>query len=220
MAEEDIHTAEKEGARTKNTPWDKAAPHGALVQLLKESGSDGVPTIPKEGLALVPGCGKGYDVLLLAQRGLDSTGLDVSPIAVEQANEYLEEQQASSPLNHKTEVKLASFFHWKRPIDGYSLIYDYTFLCALPPSLRPEWAETMTRLAAPTGMLITLQFPLDGPEREGGPPYSLWDELYHDLLDKDWEMVFQRDVKKEESRFNSDRFKQGREKIAVWKRRS
>ncbi|KAJ9102547.1 hypothetical protein QFC21_002948 [Naganishia friedmannii] len=167
MPEEDIHTVEKQAWddkwRAKNTPWDKSAPHGALLQLLKESGTDDVPAIPKDGLALVPGCGKGYDVLLLAQRGLDATGLDVSPIAVEQANEYLEEQQASSPLNHKTEVKLASFFDWKRPIDGYSVIYDYT---------------------------------------------------------QDWEMVFQRDVKKEESRFDGDSFKQGREKIAVWKRRA
>lgn len=39
---------------------------------------------------------------------------------------YLEEQQASAPLNHKTEVKLANFFELERPIDGYSLIYDYT----------------------------------------------------------------------------------------------
>jgi hypothetical protein len=78
----------------------------------------------------------------------------------------------------------------------------------------------MTRLSAPNGTLITLQFPLDGPEREGGPPYSLWDGLYHDLLDEDWEMVFQREAKKEESQFNGDSFKQGREKIAVWKRRA
>lgn len=80
----------------------------------------------------------------------------------------------------------------------------------------------MARLSAPGGTLITLQYPLDGPEREGGPPYSLWDGLYHDLLDGDWEMVYQREVPREESRAldGSGSFKQGREKIAVWKRRS
>jgi hypothetical protein len=79
----------------------------------------------------------------------------------------------------------------------------------------------MTRLAAPHGTLITLQFPLDGPERTGGPPFSLWDALYHDLLDESWEMVYQRDVEEGESRFprESGKFKAGREKIAVWRRR-
>jgi hypothetical protein len=137
-------------------------------------------------------------------------------------------------------VKLANFFELERPIDGYSLIYDYTsvsrtlplpisiltpcnrFLCALPPSLRQDWAANMSRLSAPNGTLITLQFPLDGPERPGGPPYSLWDGLYHELLDKDWEMVYQRDVEKEESRAPdpSGGFRVGREKIAVWRKRS
>lgn len=80
----------------------------------------------------------------------------------------------------------------------------------------------MTRLSATNGTLITLQFPLDGPERPGGPPYSLWDELYHELLDRDWEMVYQRDVEREESRAPdaSGSFRTGREKIAVWRRRS
>lgn len=80
----------------------------------------------------------------------------------------------------------------------------------------------MTDLAAPNGTLITLQLPLDGPERTGGPPYSLWDGLYHDLLDKDWEMVYQRDVTQEESRLPNPEgiFKPGREKIAVWRRKS
>ena len=80
----------------------------------------------------------------------------------------------------------------------------------------------MTRLAAPGTTLITLQFPLDGPEREGGPPFSLWDELYHELLDESWEMLYQREVGKDESRFppDSTSFRPGREKIAVWRRRS
>lgn len=44
--------------RTKNTPWDKNAPHAALTRLLDQAGTQGVPEIPREGHALVPGCGK------------------------------------------------------------------------------------------------------------------------------------------------------------------
>jgi hypothetical protein len=157
---------------------------------------------------------------------------------------WLDAQQGGAQLNLKPDVRLANFFEFEQPAEGYSVIYDYTyvflivptppapsitglqyahrFLCALPPSLRSDWARKMTDLAAPNGTLITLQLPLDGPERTSGPPYSLWDGLYHDLLDKDWEMVYQRDVTQEESRLPSPEgiYKLGREKIAVWRRRS
>jgi len=39
--------------------------------------------------ALVPGCGKGYDVALLASWGFDAYGLEISPTAADKANEYL-----------------------------------------------------------------------------------------------------------------------------------
>jgi hypothetical protein len=78
----------------------------------------------------------------------------------------------------------------------------------------------MTRLTASKGLLVTLQFPLDGSDRQGGPPYSLWDGLYHDLLDESWEMIYQKQVASEDSRFPPAAYKPGREKIAVWRRRS
>lgn len=38
--------------------------------------------------ALVPGCGRGYDVCEMAKRGYDALGLDIAPTAVKAASEY------------------------------------------------------------------------------------------------------------------------------------
>jgi len=43
--------------------------------------------------ALVPGCGRGYDVLLLSSLGYDVIGLDLSPIGVQRAKEHAEQSQ-------------------------------------------------------------------------------------------------------------------------------
>jgi len=69
-------------------------PCPALVDLL-DSGK--IP-LPKEGeprkKALVPGCGRGYDVLLLSAFGYDAYGLDISETALEKA------RAATSVLAH------------------------------------------------------------------------------------------------------------------------
>lgn len=94
-------------------PWDRGYANPALIDLLANPSSpptspDKNPTpgapppgpapavkLPKavEGgrrrKALVPGCGKGYDVALFAAYGFDSVGLEVSGHAVTAAKKYL-----------------------------------------------------------------------------------------------------------------------------------
>jgi len=71
------------------TPWDRGGPSLALADLVRENkalfpaaaaGRDG-----KRRTALVPGCGRGYDVLLLSALGYDVVGLDYSDQAVREA---------------------------------------------------------------------------------------------------------------------------------------
>ena len=42
----------------------------------------------------------------------------------------------------------------------FDLIYDCTFLCAIPPERREEWAVVMERNLASGGELVTLIFPV------------------------------------------------------------
>ena len=65
---------------------------------------------------------------------------------------------------------------------GFDVIYDYTFLCAIPPELRPQWSKRMSELLAPDGSLICLESPLAKPPNAAGPPYGLSSELYVQLF--------------------------------------
>jgi SAM-dependent methyltransferase len=104
--------------------------HGAL----KDDGS--------RRKALVPGCGKGYDVALLASWGYDAYGLEVSAHAAEAANTYLAEP-GEGPLEGEYKVKdekvgsgavkclLGDFFEdgWIKEAGGeagFDVIYDNT----------------------------------------------------------------------------------------------
>lgn len=43
----------------------------------------------------------------------------------------------------------------------FDLGFDYTFLCALHPDMRRDWAPAWGRLLRPGGLLLTLIFPVD-----------------------------------------------------------
>lgn len=65
-------------------PWDHGEPSQALVDLLQE----GVDLIPDQGTVLVPGCGSGYDVYLLAESSPERKviGLDLFKTCIDQCN--------------------------------------------------------------------------------------------------------------------------------------
>lgn len=75
--------------QNKITPWDmnsQGLPQPALVATV-EKDANTKHLIPSGGKAIVPGCGRGQDVEYLAKRGFESTGIDISQVAVEVANE-------------------------------------------------------------------------------------------------------------------------------------
>ncbi|KAL8739187.1 MAG: hypothetical protein Q9181_000078 [Wetmoreana brouardii] len=181
-------------------PWDRGGPNPALVDLLDQRQDLIGNCFIEEGTgakrrkkAFVPGCGRGYDVLLLASYGYDAYGLEVSAKAVERCEE---EERANG---HKYTVKDASagagkttfltgdFFGsgWSNDVGGtFELIYDYTFFCALKPSMRPAWAQRMCQLLAsrPVGHLICLEFPTYKEPSTGGPPFGLTPDTYVEHL--------------------------------------
>lgn len=149
------------------------------LQLVRE---DAIP----EGRALVPGCGRGYDVALLASPTRFVVGLEYSPTAAASAREYIAAFH-SEKLPY-CRIDEGDFFAYA-PAEPFDFIYDYTFFCALPPTMRPSWGKQMSALLAPTGTLLTLQFPLT-PQPVGsvedftrGPPFQLKPAFYHDALD-------------------------------------
>src|SRR6185369_11806166 len=65
--------------KSGNTRWEKGAPSPVLKQYLERH--------PARGRALVPGCGRGHEVALAVEHGLDAIGLDIAPTAITQALE-------------------------------------------------------------------------------------------------------------------------------------
>jgi len=190
------------------TPWDQGTPQPALTEILKS----GEVNFPTSGKALVPGCGRGYDAIHIAtQLGLETLGVDLSPLAVEKANADLNSHSAIVPAVNVS-FKTTDFFTFSLPDDElFDLVYDYTFFCAIPPSLRAAWGHQMSSLTKPGAFLVTLVFPLDGA-REGGPPYSVNVGLYRDCLGPEWDVVVDR------APDNGSEAHRGRERIVVWKK--
>ena len=122
-------------------PWDRGKPNPALEDLLVHRQDLVAPTedasVDKSRKkALVPGCGRGYDVLLLASFGYDAYGLEVSETAVKRC---LEEQQTNGKSyqvrNESLGAGKAAFIYGdffaddltaKLEIQKFDLIYDYT----------------------------------------------------------------------------------------------
>jgi SAM-dependent methyltransferase len=133
-------------------PWDKGFPSPALVDLLSSPPASSSPSHPnilpqaqKVGAkkrALVPGCGKGYDVLLLAAYGYEAYGLDYSELALSEAKRIQAEKGGEEIYARKEGVLDGSvnwasgdFFgdeflgqvEWDEGEERkFDLIYDYT----------------------------------------------------------------------------------------------
>ncbi|KAL4790419.1 S-adenosyl-L-methionine-dependent methyltransferase [Aspergillus venezuelensis] len=205
--------------------WDRGIPSPALLDLivsrqnlfspwrLTNAVSVNVPGMFRKR-ALVPGCGRGYDVVALALHGFDAYGIEISATAVSEARCYAKEQfKGPSAYNYADveygpEAQFAlvagssegtarfvqgDFFEedWLEETHmgmgsgsgigrcnaenagKFDLIYDYTFLCALHPSRRHDWAERMADLLRPGGFLVCLEFPMYKDPKAPGPPWGV-----------------------------------------------
>jgi SAM-dependent methyltransferase len=160
--------------------FDACCPSPLLVKYISEG------RIP-EGRALVPGCGRGYDVTVLASHTRIAFGWDISSTAITAAQKRLEELAPSEcSCKEHAIFQQQSFFDFF-PADNdekFDFVYDYTFLCALNPSIRHDWAKKMAELIKEGGELLALIFPINS-ERINiqSPPFPVTLELLKELLE-------------------------------------
>ena len=137
--------------------WDKGAPAPAMKQYLERQAV--------RGRALVPGCGRGHEVALAVNHGLDAMGLDIAPTATSEA-------RARYP--HLAErFVTGSLFDPPAEMRGvFDLVLEHTCMSALPPELRASYRRGIDLTLRRGGLLIGVWFinPDRDPGHEG-PPY-------------------------------------------------
>ena len=168
-------------------------------------------------------------------------GLELSPTSLEKARHRIEDSlEKEGPFVNRTTICLCQgdFFHppsqWTTVYtthtptkegsscsnsltffsddQTFNFIFDYTFFCAIPPTLRPKWGEQMGKLiASPHGKLLTLMFPYHHhdaaamsrkknnesdslehttmtdetqQQKQKGPPYLVSLHAYRDVLER------------------------------------
>ncbi len=146
--------------REGNTPWNRGGPSPVLVRYLERH--------PLRGKVLVPGCGLGHDVALLAAQGAKVRGLDISPLAVEKA-------RAAQPQLPAETFVLGDLYALPGDFIGaFDAVVEHTCLSAMPPEMRPAYRDAYASLLKPGGLIVGVWFiNPDLDPGETGPPFPL-----------------------------------------------
>lgn len=191
------------------TPWDLGKPTPLLISEL-ERAEHTPETEVSRFRSLIPGCGGGYDLLtihkhhtaILSTTAQESVvvGLDLSAAALTKATEKVVAGADHDGLT-RIELKCGDFFDdptkWSEvysttkmnsisePVTQFDFIFDYTFFCALPPHLRPQWGAQMAKLLdLNSGRLLTFMFPiLPDADSMQGPPFPVSIQDYVSVLE-------------------------------------
>jgi hypothetical protein len=147
-----------------------AAP--ALLDLLSSSDINHNPFAGRRRV-LVPGCGRGYELLPLAAAAATTevVGLESSEAAASAAEEYLAASDAPDGVKQRVRIERGDFFAYDAKVSprlSVGAAFDHTFLCTFPPgALRVAWAEAYARLLEPRAELVVLLFPVDNDDENG-----------------------------------------------------
>ncbi len=116
------------------------------------------------GKVLVPGCGRGHEVVFLAENGFDVTAIDFSSGAVTYLKNALKKRNLEGRILHQ------DFFSLDESHEGvYDLVLEQTFFCAISPKQRRDYVLNVSRILKPGGILVGLFYHTD---EQGGPPYN------------------------------------------------
>lgn len=137
------------------TGWDRGEASPALEDWLK-SGQLQPCRI------LVPGCGRGHEVIALAAAGFDVTALDFAPAATAALRTQLDRRKLEATL-----IQTDLFDY--QPHQPFDAIYEQTCLCAIQPNQRESYELRLASWLKSGGKLYALFMQTDSPS---GPPFA------------------------------------------------
>jgi SAM-dependent methyltransferase len=140
---------------TTSPGWNLDEPHPSL---------DGVVAQikPLKGRLAVLGCGYGHDAHYFAKKGHIVSAFDISPKAIEIAEEKYQEQHLNIFCQ---DVFSLTDSHRQ----NFDYIFEHTMYCAIPPDRRRELIKLWWNLLDEGGHLMGVFFV---NPRRGGPPYG------------------------------------------------
>ncbi|MFO8026805.1 MAG: methyltransferase domain-containing protein [Opitutales bacterium] len=155
-----------------DAPWDKGYAAPPLVEFLSKRAVC--------GRVLVPGCGTGHDVRLLATQGADVTGLDIAAGALRKAATF--PQTGGERYERGDFLNLEEKYH-----DSYDWVVEHTCLCAIEPAQRVAYATSLKRALKPGGYFLAVFF-REVPDYSGdGPPHPISEQEIDQLFGGDFE---------------------------------
>lgn len=168
----------------------------------------------------VPLCGKSEDLIWLASKGYEVTGVEFSQIAVE---EFFQKQSLAYDVTISGNLKLyqseniriyqGDFFDLTiEALGNVSIVFDRAAMIALPDTMREAYCSHLRQLAAGASiLLISMEYdqalmqgpPFSVPESEIGQHYSKFYQI--DILEET-------DLLSESSQFSEQGLKSLKEK--------
>jgi ubiquinone/menaquinone biosynthesis C-methylase UbiE len=153
---------------TGSTPWDSGLPSAELRRVIAEAGIQ-----PCRVLEL--GCGTGTNAVLLAQLGFEVTAVDLSPLALEQAEAKAEQAGVEVAWTCGDVCSI------ERPDEAFPLVFDRgCFHCIRRDVSVDVILETLERVTAAGSQLIVFTGNAN-EQREHGPPGLFEDDIRTDL---------------------------------------
>ncbi|MDX8409790.1 MAG: methyltransferase domain-containing protein [Mariprofundales bacterium] len=135
------------------TGWDRGAASSALPHLIDQ--------LTPGASVLVPGCGRGHEVVALVAKGFAVTALDIAPSAINHLTTTLAQHQLHARLIGGDLFAFTA----DHPFDA---IYEQTCLCAIDPSRRRDYELCLHSWLKPEGLLFALFMQTN---TDGGPPF-------------------------------------------------
>lgn len=165
----------------KEDGWELGGPSPPLARIIRTLAAKATPR------AVVPGCGRGHEVIALAEHGIDATGLDFAVDAVAGARANIERAFAAGRLKAPARVERIDLFTAASSNLGpFDLAVEHTCFCAIDVARRDEYVQVIADLLRPGGKLIGLFY---AHERPGGPPYATTEKEVRERLAARFDVV-------------------------------
>ncbi len=144
--------------RTGRTPWDLGKVSDPVRTLVER-------WFPPAGRVFIPGCGRGYEALYLAERGYAVTAVDIAPEPIAHLRRQAQERGLA------LDIREGDLFALPRQDEGaFDVLLEQTCLCALPPQRQQDYAALAQRALKPGGQLLAVLMRVPFAE---GPPFDL-----------------------------------------------